>query len=136
MERGLRADVLPHVVDPHGNASLRAALTILSNIRLEIDRGAARDRATVIAALPDAGTWPDTLRTWSEEAADHVADLVARAEAETESGPALARQSLLAAAQLCCQQVWQHDADGSGLLRSVRRVLRIDAEAEYTTQNG
>jgi hypothetical protein len=129
VERGLRLDVLPQVGDEHAAAALRAALTIVANVRVRLETGDRALREVLSAALPGADRWADAITAVSPDAAEQVRQLVERARASADTEPVTARESLLHAAQVCFTAIWRDGVPDPDLLAALRRVTRLDASA-------
>ncbi|HTK61480.1 MAG TPA: hypothetical protein VL595_03855 [Pseudonocardia sp.] len=128
VERGLRLDVLPLVADEHAAAALRAALTIVGNVRVRLEIGDRALREVLSTALPVAEGWAAAIS--SPGTAEEVRHLVERARASAGTEPVVARESLLRAAQLCFTATWHGGKPDLDLLAGLRRVTRLDAQAD------
>ena len=127
VERGLRLDVLPLVDDEHAASALRAALTIVGNVRVRLQVGDRAVRELLATALPVADGWADAIS--SPDMGEEVRQLVERARASADAEPVTARESLMGAAQLCLAATWRDGEPDPDLLAGLRRVTRLDAQA-------
>ncbi len=127
VEHGLRNDVFPTIEDAHAGAALRAALTIVGNVRAQLEAGNRWQRAVLDAALPVACDWPEAIRKYQPEVADRVAGCLARARSAAE--PVAGEAQLMLASRLCLTELWRQPSPDAALLHSLRRVTRLDAEA-------
>ncbi len=127
VEHGLLADVLPAVQDAHAGAALRAALTIIANVRAQLQGGDRWQRGVLDVALPVASSWPEAARHHLPQVADRVSRCLAEAGAAIE--PAEGESQLMQAAQLCLTELWRQPSPDPDLLHSLRQVTRMDAEA-------
>ena len=133
VERGLRQDVLPLVSDEHAAAALRAALTIVGNVRARIEAGDGPFREVLTTALPVADGWAEAIASASPATAEQVRPLIEGARTSAGTNPAAARESLLRAAQLCLSATWDAGDPDRELLAALRQVTRLDAEAQART---
>lgn len=130
VEQGLREDVLPAVDDAHAVSALKSALRVIGIATKQLTVDQRWYRSLVVRALPGSSGWADGLREAAPAVADEVAGLLEQAHALVEDDAAGARDRLLLAARLGLTEIWRSPAlraDGE-LLRSIRRVVRMDIE--------
>ena len=127
VEHGLREDVAGAITDSHAAAALRAALTMVRNVRAELEAGNGWKVDILTTARPLAARWPDAVRAFAPEAADRAAaryfEMTGGAHVER------SYELLLDMAKICIEAVWTQPAPDRALLAELRRVSRLDAEA-------
>ncbi|HZZ51837.1 MAG TPA: hypothetical protein VFE65_33495 [Pseudonocardia sp.] len=130
VEQGLREDVLPAVSDEHAISALKSALRVIGIAGKQLVVDQRWHRSLVDRALPLSGGWEAGLREAAPSVADEVAQALRTAHSLIDDDAAGAREHLLLAARLGLTEVWRNPAlraDGE-LLRSIRRVVRMDIE--------
>jgi hypothetical protein len=130
VEQGLRDDVLPVVSDAHAISALKSALRVIGIASQQLAVDQQWHKSLVVRALPLSSGWASGLREAAPAVADEVARLLEQAHTSVDADALGAREHLLMAARLGLVEIWRNPelrADGE-LLRSIRRVVRMDIE--------